>query len=105
MKHGIITLALAGILAGMPAFAGNTSVAAMAEAPATDVTAIMTKIEKANAVMKTIERKFHQIRTIKASGKKNVADGNLYYNVDGRLAMRFTSPQGEIGRASCRERA
>lgn len=49
MKHGIITLALAGILAGMPAFAGNTSVAAMAEAPATDVTAIMTKIEKANA--------------------------------------------------------
>ena len=70
MKHGIITLALAGILVSMPAFAGNASAAAMAEAPATDVTAIMTKIEKANAVMKTIECKFHQIRTIKASGKK-----------------------------------
>lgn len=89
----IITLALAGMLSGMPAAAGNMEAPAVAAAETGD--AVIAKIAKANSTMKTVQCKFHQVRTIKASGKKNVADGNLYFNVDGRLAMRFTAPAGE----------
>lgn len=95
MNRIFLTGALAVILAGMPAQAENNAAVSQSAVPAADADAIMTKIEKANSVMKTIECKFHQVRTIKVSGKQNAADGNLYYNVDGRLAMRFTSPQGE----------
>lgn len=91
----LLTFAAAVMLLRVPAMAGSVSAGSMSEAPAADVSAIIAKIEKANSAMKTIECKFHQVRTIKASGKTNAADGNLYYNVDGRLAMRFTSPQGE----------
>ena len=96
MKKGIIvTLALTGMFAGVPSFAENTTAQVAVSAPAAGSDAIMAKIEKANSTMKTVQCKFHQVRTIKASGKKNSADGNLYFNVDGRLAMRFTAPEGE----------
>ncbi len=94
-KAIIVTLALTGILAGMPSFAESVSAPLTASASVTAGDAIMAKIEKANSTMKTVQCKFHQVRTIKASGKKNMADGNLYFNVDGRLAMRFTAPEGE----------
>lgn len=83
------------MFAGVPSFAENTTAQVAVSAPAAGSDAIMAKIEKANSTMKTVQCKFHQVRTIKASGKKNSADGNLYFNVDGRLAMRFTAPEGE----------
>ena len=91
----LFTLAVVGMLSGMPAVSGVAPAASMPAAPAADASAIISRIEKANSAMRTIECKFHQVRTIKASGKTNAADGDLYYNVDGRLAMRFTAPQGE----------
>ena len=94
-KAIIAALALTGMLAGMPAFAESVSAPLSVSASTAGTDAIMAKIEKANSTMKTVQCKFHQVRTIKASGKKNMADGNLYFNVDGRLAMRFTAPEGE----------
>lgn len=57
--------------------------------------AILDKIEKANAGMKTVQCQFTEKRTLTATGRSFDFDGTVYYQAPDRLAMRFTKP-GEL---------
>lgn len=50
----------------------------------------------ANASVKNIESGFVQTKTLKASGKKIVSEGTLYFANDGRLSMKYSKPAGEL---------
>ena len=83
MKKIFITLALAGILSASVVEAAE--IQASAPVVAADAHAITTKIEKANSSMTTVECKFSQVRTIKASGFDQpvgdyiIASGTKFY--------------------------
>jgi outer membrane lipoprotein-sorting protein len=69
---------------------------AVFSAGAASAQTVSEKILKANDAVRNIECKFHQSRTIKASGKTVKSEGTLYYNPDGRLAMRYSTPASEL---------
>ena len=57
---------------------------------------LVKKIAAANASVKNIESGFVQTKTLKASGKKIVSEGTLYFANDGRLSMKYSKPAGEL---------
>lgn len=91
----IITVGLIAILGG-----ANVSYAADFQsnvpASAAAASALTAKIEQSNASVKNIESKFSQTKTLKVSGKKIESEGTLYYTSDGKLAMRYSKPVGEL---------
>ena len=57
---------------------------------------LVKKITTANASVRNIESSFVQTKTLKASGKKIVSEGTLYFANDGRLSMKYSKPAGEL---------
>lgn len=57
---------------------------------------LVDKITAANASVRNIESGFVQTKTLKASGKKIVSEGTLYFANDGRLSMKYNKPAGEL---------
>ena len=72
---------------------GSCLVGEAAPAPAAG---LVKKITAANASVKNIESGFVQTKTLKASGKKIVSEGTLYFANDGRLSMKYSKPAGEL---------
>lgn len=66
------------------------------EAAPAPAAGFVKKITAANASVKNIESGFVQTKTLKASGKKNVSEGTLYFANDGRLSMKYSKPAGEL---------
>lgn len=66
------------------------------EAAPAPAAGLVKKIAAANASVKNIESGFVQTKTLKASGKKIVSEGTLYFANDGRLSMKYSKPAGEL---------
>ena len=66
------------------------------EAAPAPAAGLVKKITAANASVKNIESGFVQTKTLKASGKKIVSEGTLYFANDGRLSMKYSKPAGEL---------
>lgn len=66
------------------------------EAAPAPAAGLVDKITAANASVKNIESGFVQTKTLKASGKKIVSEGTLYFANDGRLSMKYSKPAGEL---------
>lgn len=66
------------------------------EAAPAPAAGLVKKIAAANASVKNIESGFVQTKTLKASGKKIVSEGTLYFANDGRLSMKYSKPVGEL---------
>lgn len=66
------------------------------EAAPASAAGLVKKITAANASVKNIESGFVQTKTLKASGKKIVSEGTLYFANDGRLSMKYSKPAGEL---------
>lgn len=66
------------------------------EAAPVPAAGLVDKIAAANASVKNIESSFVQTKTLKASGKKIVSEGTLYFANDGRLSMKYSKPAGEL---------
>ena len=66
------------------------------EAAPAPAAGLVKKITAANASVKNIESGFVQTKTLKASGKKIVSEGTLYFANDGRLSMKYSKPVGEL---------
>lgn len=98
-------------LAGVNSFADHSDVVAsfttagagislesclVGEAAPAPAAGLVKKITAANASVKNIESGFVQTKTLKASGKKIVSEGTLYFANDGRLSMKYSKPAGEL---------
>lgn len=98
-------------LAGVNSFADRSDVVAsfttvgagislesclVGEAAPAPAAGLVKKITAANASVKNIESGFVQTKTLKASGKKIVSEGTLYFANDGRLSMKYSKPAGEL---------
>lgn len=98
-------------LAGVNSFADRSDVVAsfttagagislesclVGEAAPAPAAGLVDKITAANASVKNIESGFVQTKTLKASGKKIVSEGTLYFANDGRLSMKYSKPAGEL---------
>lgn len=66
------------------------------EAAPAPAAGLVKKITAANASVKNIESGFVQTKTLKASGKKIVSEGTLYFANDGRFSMKYSKPAGEL---------
>lgn len=66
------------------------------EAAPAPAAGLVKKIAAANTSVKNIESGFVQTKTLKASGKKIVSEGTLYFANDGRLSMKYSKPAGEL---------
>ena len=66
------------------------------EAAPAPAAGLVKKITAANASVKNIESGFVQTKTLKASGKKIVSEGTLYFANYGRLSMKYSKPAGEL---------
>ena len=95
-------------IAGVNSFADRSDVVAsfatgislesclVGEAAPAPAAGLVKKITAANASVKNIESGFVQTKTLKASGKKIVSEGTLYFANDGRLSMKYSKPAGEL---------
>lgn len=88
-----VVASLATVGAGISLESCLVGEAAPAPAPAAG---LVKKITAANASVKNIESGFVQTKTLKASGKKIVSEGTLYFANDGRLSMKYSKPAGEL---------
>lgn len=75
---------------------GATNCGSVVSAPVPAADGLVKKIAAANASVKNIESGFVQTKTLKASGKKIVSEGTLYFANDGRLSMKYSKPAGEL---------
>lgn len=86
--------AVSGVETFFDCSATNCGSVVSAPVPAAD--GLVKKITAANASVKNIESGFVQTKTLKASGKKIVSEGTLYFANDGRLSMKYSKPAGEL---------
>lgn len=63
---------------------------------AQDNNATLAKIEKANAVITSIEGKFAQTKTIAANGKETKSDGTIYISDSDKMAMHYNAPSTDL---------
>lgn len=58
--------------------------------------AILDKIEKANASMKSVQCNFTENRILSATGRKFDCAGTVYFQGPDRMAMRFSKPATDL---------
>lgn len=61
-----------------------------------DNDAVLSKIEKNNETVHSLQCSFTQTKTLKASGKVIKSEGELFFTSDRQLSMVYSQPQGEL---------